>query len=63
MADQSRASNAGGLNQVFNPQSLETTLNTSVRGKQKRSLETVQSMLLETAAMADRKQDCPMLRG
>lgn len=41
--------------QVFNPQWLNTTFNTSVREKEKKSLETVQSKWMETAAMADRK--------
>lgn len=48
--------------QVFNPQWLNTTFNTSVREKEKKSLETVQSEWMETAAMADRKQDCSLLR-
>lgn len=48
--------------QVFNPQWLEATFNTRVTAKEKRSLEIVQSTWMETAATADRKQDCSLLR-
>lgn len=47
--------------QDFKPQWLKTTFNTSIRAKEKRNLEIMQSMWMETVATADRKQDCSLL--